>query len=108
MSAPATFLIPSPEGDLHQLSIRLCGEVLLVHSNNRDLCTPRSTSGLSPLMAQQLIDGLSAVLAGAPRAVTPCQHRLEQEEVQRRERRALLAEVPAPLSIDYDNLFGDS
>lgn len=103
MSEPHTHIITAPEGDLHRLSVQRLDSLLYIRTNGRELW-PDSSTAISPEMARQLIEGVTAVLEGADRAITPILLRLEQEELARRARPAA---TPADLS-SYDNLFGES
>jgi len=100
-AAAADHIISGPDDDLHLLSIVRSGSLLLVRTNNREMYGKWGTFGFDELMAKQLIEGLSAVLAGAKRAVTQTQLRVE-EETRKRE----LAQ-PAAIAA-YSDLFGDS
>lgn len=98
-------IIQAPDADLHQLHIRRSpdGQITL-STNNRKMYGEWGTFGFSESMARQMIEGLSAVLNGASRAITPCQLLAEQQEASARQHRA----ANATPTVDYDNLFGDS
>ncbi len=98
-------IISAPDGDLHRLSIQQIDSLLYIRTNGRELW-PSASTALSPLMASQLVEGIQAVLAGAPRAVTPTVLRLEQEDLARRAQRTAPVAAKVDLSA-YDNLFGD-
>ena len=99
-------IISAPEGDLHRLSVRRLGPDIFITTNGRELW-PSASTALSDTMAQQLCEGIQAVLSGAPRACTPIVLRMEQEDLARRAQRAP-ASTPAKVDLSaYDNLFGD-
>lgn len=95
-------IISSPEGDLHRLSIRRLDQNIFITTNGRELST-----ALSLEMARQLVEGIEAVLSGAPRAITPTVLRLEQEDLARRAQRIPAATASKVDLSAYDNLFGD-
>lgn len=106
-AAPREHLITSPPDDLHKLTITRAGDAILVHTNNRKMYGEWGTFGFSDLMAQQLIEGLQAILDGASRAVTQAVLQAEQAEVLARQRRAASQPAPAPATLSYDDLFGE-
>lgn len=103
------FIIPASEADLHTLDIQRAGDLIWITTNNRKMYQKWGTLAWDDQMARQLIQGLEAVLAGAPRAVTQLQLDLETNEkmlndaARVRNREA----VPTADAINYNDLFGD-
>lgn len=109
MALMSLFIIPASSDDLHSLDIRRIGESIYITTNNRKMYEKWGTLVFSPSMAQQLIDGLSAVLSGTERAATQCQLDREANEAKlaaaARERN-IAASVSNAAA--YDDLFGES
>lgn len=104
---PRTLIIPDIPDQPHSLTVARHGEALLIHTNNREMYGAWGTFGFSPAMAQQLIDGLEAVLSGNyDKAVTEQTIRLGQETEARRAQIAQEHGATAATT-DYSSLFED-
>ena len=74
------FIIPAGEADLHTLDIQRVGNLFYITTNNRKMYEKWGTLAWDEGMVRQLIAGLQAVLAGAPRACTQLQLDMERNE----------------------------
>lgn len=105
-NAPKDYIISSSESDLHTLEVRRIGGLLYITTNNRKMYEKWGTLAFDEGMAQQLVEGINAVLAGASRAVTKLQLDMERTEQESRERAQQQNRTILP-SPDYSTLFED-
>lgn len=94
------YLIETESGDLHNLEIlRLDSNLISLHSN------ARGTICMTTTMAQQIINGLRAVLSGQfSRAITETALLLETQESSRRASRSDSATFTPPSKPELDML----
>ena len=106
MSDPGIHIIIGSEADLHTLDIIRTGSLIYITTNTRKMYEKWGTLAWDEGMARQLVEGLSAVLAGAPRAATQALLSLEENQkklvAEAKERNR--AQAPPDLSA-YDDLF---
>lgn len=107
---PAVFIIPADESDLHTLDITRSADLIWITTNNRKMYQKWGTLAWDTSMARQLISGLEAVLAGAPRACTQMQLDQEANEKMLNDaaRAKYAAQAAATDPLNYDDLFGES